>query len=483
MARASGLSQSISQARSNIDSEIDALLHTPFAHLLGTNHNVTSSINQHQLCELVESLSSGVDEIDAIIKHLSQSKVRMQHAKKEHSRFLSVVIRVPDDVLSIIFKYVSRSYQIPVPPISLSRVCRRWRTVALADPKLWNSIHITAGSKRASSRCAEMISRSRLLPTHLFIHGVNTESMKAMEQNGVLAGLRDTCKGLQLSYNSRRTWAESVSFGELDNWLAQHFPNLESLSLLDCYLATWRFTNEEYDDSEVENDDVTGSPDIYRALSRLRNLHIEVAEENNPYRDPYRYEEEDGEEECQLLDFRRVFPFHFSNLRRLIVNHVAEDSFIVLDIVKFSVDFPNLEEFYLVSSRFSSSDITARTEPPVAAQGTARLPHLRLLSLQLEWDHPAYLIDTFHALTLPSLTDLTFSFTYQTHGSEQEIRAVEACLSRSQCPLRRLYIDTPRAKPWIDKWAIRLKETYPCLQVDAGESWRDFNHVKKSWYY
>lgn len=63
----------------------------------------------------------------------------------------SVISSLPEDILSIIFgkckpKPSFRTRDLPRILLSFSQVCRRWREVALNDPRLWTAIIFTSSS-------------------------------------------------------------------------------------------------------------------------------------------------------------------------------------------------------------------------------------------------------------------------------------------------------------------------------------------------
>ncbi|KAF9042301.1 hypothetical protein BJ165DRAFT_1372430 [Panaeolus papilionaceus] len=55
--------------------------------------------------------------------------------------------RLPDDVLGEIFYHCLPTHRNPIPitstpPLVLTLVCRKWRTVAISSPKLWTKLHV-----------------------------------------------------------------------------------------------------------------------------------------------------------------------------------------------------------------------------------------------------------------------------------------------------------------------------------------------------
>ncbi|EIW85655.1 hypothetical protein CONPUDRAFT_150455 [Coniophora puteana RWD-64-598 SS2] len=137
----------------SLDAKIDDITKTPFTPFYQTNYNTSSSIEKSQLSDIIGKMDGAINSIDSVIEQLAERKALLDSTKREHSRFRSVVGRIPEDVLSIIFEYSSLAqargrdgffkYR-PSLCFNFSDTCRRWRTVALGNPKLWNNIFLNA---------------------------------------------------------------------------------------------------------------------------------------------------------------------------------------------------------------------------------------------------------------------------------------------------------------------------------------------------
>ncbi|KAF8871383.1 hypothetical protein CPB84DRAFT_1646958, partial [Gymnopilus junonius] len=82
---------------------------------------------------------------------ISELESRIADLKAAYSKYQTITSffrRIPDDVLYEIFYQCLPSHRNPLltaseAPVLLTRVCRCWRAVALASPRLWAQMHIT----------------------------------------------------------------------------------------------------------------------------------------------------------------------------------------------------------------------------------------------------------------------------------------------------------------------------------------------------
>ncbi|EIW85647.1 hypothetical protein CONPUDRAFT_162804 [Coniophora puteana RWD-64-598 SS2] len=200
----------------SLDVKIDDITESPFTPFYKTNYNTSSSIERSQLNDIIGRINGAIDGIDSVIEQLAERKVVLESTKREHSRFRSVVGRIPEDVLSIIFEYsslaqASGEYGVYKHRSSLSfnfsDTCRRWRTVARGNPKLWNNIFLNASRfspDTMSPQFSELALRCRLHPVYLLILNSALRRMKNIAQSGILKGLRNTCQGLELHFCDKR---------------------------------------------------------------------------------------------------------------------------------------------------------------------------------------------------------------------------------------------------------------------------------------
>ncbi|KLO08722.1 hypothetical protein SCHPADRAFT_1000756 [Schizopora paradoxa] len=110
---------------------------------------------------------------------------------------MTTIFKLPSEILFFVFSLAVRNSHIPhlilttgndfkdcVTLINISRVCRRWRELALTDPSFWSSIHIhlddpTAETLRQATYFADVcFSRSKKLPLTVSITLANLSDLR-----------------------------------------------------------------------------------------------------------------------------------------------------------------------------------------------------------------------------------------------------------------------------------------------------------------
>ncbi|KAG2141901.1 hypothetical protein DEU56DRAFT_754864 [Suillus clintonianus] len=90
----------------------------------------------------ISDLQTVMDSIQNLHQQLVEKKVKIVESINLHKRLRSALWRLPTEVLSHIFVYClpGDKYLLPTPgvaPMLLTRICRRWKEVAVAMPSLW----------------------------------------------------------------------------------------------------------------------------------------------------------------------------------------------------------------------------------------------------------------------------------------------------------------------------------------------------------
>ncbi|KAF5347267.1 hypothetical protein D9756_009980 [Leucocoprinus leucothites] len=150
---------------------------------------------QSEISATRRSLQKGLDHLQALendVSHLQKlynSLLLQQQALSTfidyRKELLSPFNRLPPDILREIFYYclpISRNTTMSIdePPLSLGRVCKRWRHIVYSTPQLWTTLHIVAVplSSLTSSRrdkalldaIASWLSRSGVLPLSISMY-------------------------------------------------------------------------------------------------------------------------------------------------------------------------------------------------------------------------------------------------------------------------------------------------------------------------
>ncbi|KIJ37521.1 hypothetical protein M422DRAFT_69247 [Sphaerobolus stellatus SS14] len=104
--------------------------------LLSTGMDTIRYYNSKEVCE---RLDPHVDNIEKTFT------AQLQHIRNTQNQ-LSPIYPLPEEILSLIFKEIwEKSKKHSRTALTLSHVCRRWRTVACGNATLWSNIQVTDG--------------------------------------------------------------------------------------------------------------------------------------------------------------------------------------------------------------------------------------------------------------------------------------------------------------------------------------------------
>ncbi|KAJ6457530.1 hypothetical protein C8R47DRAFT_170014 [Mycena vitilis] len=130
--------------------------------------------SQKQFDELTEELT----RLDTMRNEICRKRRDLQQFIDMHLALLSPARRLPEDVLRSIFMACLPTTRNPAingreAPLLLGQICRAWRSVALATPRLWAAIHIVVPSnslaQRVMDRVVVWLYRSGAVPLHISI--------------------------------------------------------------------------------------------------------------------------------------------------------------------------------------------------------------------------------------------------------------------------------------------------------------------------
>jgi hypothetical protein len=160
---------------------------SPFVPLLTTNYVPTEQeagiIAQLLVAPQNElyGLNVTIHHLENQLSHLRNRREHLQTAVDAHRAMVSCARRIPDEILQEIFvntlpeAYLPQMSSTSVPMV-LTHVCRRWRTLAFANTRLWAGLHISelpdrkwyqARRERKLIHIREWLSRARTTPIHL----------------------------------------------------------------------------------------------------------------------------------------------------------------------------------------------------------------------------------------------------------------------------------------------------------------------------
>ncbi|KAG1810844.1 uncharacterized protein BJ212DRAFT_570819 [Suillus subaureus] len=111
-----------------------------------------------------------IDDINHIHQQLVAKKDKITQSMNLHKRLVSALWRLPAEVLSQIFVHCLPNRLSPVSqaaPMLLTRICRRWREVAVDMSSLWQGLYVCKDWQRAACCYEPWLKRLRGRPLSL----------------------------------------------------------------------------------------------------------------------------------------------------------------------------------------------------------------------------------------------------------------------------------------------------------------------------
>lgn len=102
---------------------------------------------QLPLQELSET-DANIENFEEQLRLLKEKRTKIERSINDYHTILSPIRRLPDDLLDEIFHQCLPTQRNPAlvssdSPLLLTRVCSKWRSLALSSPSLWAQLHIT----------------------------------------------------------------------------------------------------------------------------------------------------------------------------------------------------------------------------------------------------------------------------------------------------------------------------------------------------
>ncbi|KAJ7589237.1 hypothetical protein C8J56DRAFT_1164106 [Mycena floridula] len=120
---------------------------SPFNGVIDTNYAPDDS-ELDQIRALTVAPLLEIEKLDLEISRLQKARDSLQSFVSSHHALLSPIRRLVPEILQQIFvACLPTDYNAIMhksqPPVLLTRICRRWREIAMKTAELWTSIHIT----------------------------------------------------------------------------------------------------------------------------------------------------------------------------------------------------------------------------------------------------------------------------------------------------------------------------------------------------
>ncbi|KAG2118401.1 hypothetical protein DEU56DRAFT_838191 [Suillus clintonianus] len=106
------------------------------------------------------------DHVRQLRRRLLEQEDKIIESQKTHRRLISALWRLPTEILSLIFVFClpDDKYMLSHPekaPVLLTRVCRRWREVAVDMPNLWCKLSVGENIQQPGFCCNTWLERTR----------------------------------------------------------------------------------------------------------------------------------------------------------------------------------------------------------------------------------------------------------------------------------------------------------------------------------
>ncbi|KAG1779540.1 hypothetical protein EV702DRAFT_1001467 [Suillus placidus] len=244
--------------------------------------DVISTERQQQLDVVVHEISglqTVMDSINNLHQQLSKKKDKITQSMNSHQRLASALWRFPTEVLSYIFMYClpEDKYLSPMSnlaPALLTRICRRWRDVAVGTPVLWCRLFVDVydrGWQKTAFGCDSWLKRSQQCPLSLAVKYVGHDTTN---QRSLLRPYMSQISSLCICFSSFYPdgpfmLTDFIALQELTIHHSHHDPALvQWISRLPLTLRSLKLLGMWFDIGEP--------PSSKPVWSHLTNVHIVV---------------------------------------------------------------------------------------------------------------------------------------------------------------------------------------------------------------
>lgn len=126
---------------------------------------IHATIRSHEL--EIESLDTVIQSILRRVQQLRAQRARHADAIAKCRGSISMALRAPDDVLSLIFEHCAADGWANA-PLVVSHVCRKWRQASYF-PRVWSYIYLTSDSLNVISKTRLWLSRALQAPLRVAV--------------------------------------------------------------------------------------------------------------------------------------------------------------------------------------------------------------------------------------------------------------------------------------------------------------------------
>ncbi|KAG1862644.1 hypothetical protein F4604DRAFT_1574444 [Suillus subluteus] len=268
-------------------------------------NTIITEHHQHQLDAVSHEIShfeTVIDGINHIHQQLVAKKDKIIQSMNLHKRLVSALWHLPTEVLSQIFAHClpvehRLSPASKAVPMLLTRICRRWREVAVNMPSLWQRLYVGKDWQRAAFCYESWLKRSRGRPLSLELqcHENNWTELRSLLQPHIN---RVSSLSLDFYQNVPQLEVTITDFLALEeltislDWSDSAARMVQSISQPPCTLrsltVTGVFFNMEYSSTfnpawarltniQIDLDDPSAFPQLLRLCPSLSSLTISTS--------------------------------------------------------------------------------------------------------------------------------------------------------------------------------------------------------------
>ncbi|KAJ7471552.1 hypothetical protein B0H11DRAFT_2040481 [Mycena galericulata] len=204
------------------EDEMSGLLQSPFPEMLSSN-TVPSDPQICAIHDAIQRAEAAISEKTGMIQRLEQQRVDLEAFVNKQRGVVSAMRRFPSEILGDIFGHFVYHQEFNPSknmPWRIARVCSRWRSVALAFPRLWSHFCF-GGSGHSDPRLILLqLQRSSHMPLTVKIRDADLGLLD------VLKTVSTRWQSVELSFSTSGSNAKIF-----ESLCAGNFPALEKLAI------------------------------------------------------------------------------------------------------------------------------------------------------------------------------------------------------------------------------------------------------------
>lgn len=199
---------------------------SPFPHLVGTN-TVPTEIEANIISKSVHAVDCDIRRLDAELTRLTHLRARMQQHQDDNRPLLSVIRRIPAEIIIDIVEMVLARHHpvlywitIKLETLAFMQVCARWSDIIKNTPKLWTSFIF--GSRETALLKPTLsdiwMARSANLPITILVEDFYEVALQAQSVADFIISHLHRCRSLTIYLSSKflkHLWSDKAHVGAM----------------------------------------------------------------------------------------------------------------------------------------------------------------------------------------------------------------------------------------------------------------------------